>query len=237
MFLLAVLSQCKDVRGEAHRLNESYIGPDNCNKCRCIESGNACTRRICPRDATPRNAEADRCVDKAGVLYDVGQTYTHVDGCNTCRCTEHGGACTRRFCIQEQERQVQVCRDPRGTEMKQGDSWIDSDGCNKCLCGALGAVCTEKVCGQHHQFDDGDAHIDEVVYNQQASKTEAVGNQQCRDHRNQPRQPGETWLTEDSCNVCSCKGKRRGVVYFCLCGNIIVYTIQCGDSLGFPTDR
>ena len=121
--------------------------------------------------------------------------------------------------------------------MKQGDSWIDSDGCNKCLCGALGAVCTEKACGQHHQFDDGDAHIDEVVYNQQASKTEAVGNQQCRDHRNQPRQPGETWLTEDSCNVCSCKGKRRGVVYFCLCGNIIVYTIQCGDSLGFPTDR
>ena len=99
--LLAVLAQCQDVTGRTHKLGEAYIGPDNCNTCICKEAGNACTRRLCPSDATPRNAEADKCVDKDGILYKVGESYTHVDGCNTCRCTEHGGACTRRFCYQQ----------------------------------------------------------------------------------------------------------------------------------------
>ena len=101
LFLLAVLAQCQDVTGRSHKLGDSYIGPDNCNTCICKEAGNACTRRLCPVEATPRNAEADKCVDKDGILYEVGESYTHVDGCNTCRCTEHGGACTRRFCYQQ----------------------------------------------------------------------------------------------------------------------------------------
>ena len=151
--------QCKDVTGRTHKLGDSYIGPDNCNTCVCKEFGNACTRKICPVDATPRNAEADKCVDKDGVLHKAGESYTHVDGCNTCRCTEHGGACTKKFCIQQVRlifkgdfvminllcyqdvRQFSACRDPRGREMNVGDSWLDQ--CNKCLCGPLGAVCTE----------------------------------------------------------------------------------------------
>ena len=99
--LLAVLDQCKDVAGRTHELGDSYIGPDNCNTCICKEGGNACTRRLCPVDATPRNAEADKCVDKDGKLYKEGESYTHVDGCNKCRCTEHGGACTKKFCIKQ----------------------------------------------------------------------------------------------------------------------------------------
>ena len=136
-----MLAQCKDVTGRTHKLGDSYIGPDNCNTCICKEGGNACTRKICPVDATPRNAEADKCVDKEGLLYKEGESYTRVDGCNTCRCTEHGGACTRRFCIQQEEREITACRDPRGTKMNVGDSWLES--CNKCICGPLGAVCTE----------------------------------------------------------------------------------------------
>jgi len=200
-----LVEQCKDVRGVSHRLNDSYIGPDNCNKCRCLETGSACTRKLCPRDASPRNAEADLCVDKAGVLHEVGETYTHVDGCNRCKCTEQGGACTKKFCIQE-EREVRTCRDSAGTEMGIGSSWLDTDGCNTCMCGVLGPVCTEKFCGQHKQFEDGDAQIDEIVHDQRGSFVSETGDQQCRDHENKPHNPGETWLTEDSCNICSCKG-------------------------------
>ena len=36
-----------------------------------------------------------------GVLHEVNQSYTHVDGCNTCKCMEHGGACTRKFCLKK----------------------------------------------------------------------------------------------------------------------------------------
>ena len=99
--LLAVLDQCKDVAGRTHELGDSYIGPDNCNTCICKVGGNACTRRLCPVDASPRNAEAGKCVDKDGILYKEGESYTHVDGCNDCRCTEHGGACTKKFCIKQ----------------------------------------------------------------------------------------------------------------------------------------
>merc|ERR1712066_370074 len=139
-----LLDTCKDNNGTPHKLNDSYIGEDNCNTCVCMAMGSSCHKMLCPRDASPRTAEADRCVDSAGVLYEKGQTYTHVDGCNTCRCTEHGGACTRMFCIQREEREVTPCRDPRGTQMKINDSWLAEDGCNKCLCGPLGAVCTER---------------------------------------------------------------------------------------------
>merc|ERR1711874_542989 len=145
-----LLEQCRDVAGRTHKLGDSYIGPDNCNTCICKEAGNACTRKICPVDATPRNAEADKCVDKDGIL--------HVDRCN------------------------------------------------KCLCGPLGAVCTEKFCGDHIQFDDADAKIDEIVKTEGGSIVDESGDQPCRDHNNESRNPGDTWLTEDSCNICSCKG-------------------------------
>merc|ERR1711874_745020 len=199
-----LLEQCRDVAGRTHKLGDSYIGPDNCNTCICKEAGNACTRKICPVDATPRNAEADKCVDKDGILHKVGESYTHVDGCNNCRCTEHGGACTKKFCIQQDVRDFTACVDPTGKERTVGDSWLDR--CNKCLCGPLGAVCTEKFCGDHIQFDDADAKIDEIVNAEGGSIVDESGDQPCRDHNNESRNPGDTWLTEDSCNICSCKG-------------------------------
>ena len=97
--LLAVLAQCTDVAGRPHKINDSYIGPDNCNDCKCKEAGSACTKKVCPADATARNAEAGKCVDKDGILHEEGESFTHVDGCNDCRCTEHGGACTKKLCI------------------------------------------------------------------------------------------------------------------------------------------
>ena len=34
------------------------------------------------------------------------------------------------------------------------------------------------------------------------------GDRPCKDHNNEDRNPGDTWLTGDSCNICSCKGKQ-----------------------------
>ena len=59
-------------------------------------------RRFCPKDISSRSAEAFKCVDNMGVLHEENQTYTHVDGCNTCKCGKHGGACTRRFCVKKE---------------------------------------------------------------------------------------------------------------------------------------
>ena len=59
-------------------------------------------RRLCPKDSSSRSAEAFKCVDNMGVLHEKNETYTHVDGCNTCKCGEHGGACTRKFCIKKE---------------------------------------------------------------------------------------------------------------------------------------
>ena len=142
-----MLDQCKDVTGARHALNDSYIGEDGCNKCKCREGGSACTRKYCPkeeREVVVRSAEADKCVDNRGVLHEVGESYTHVDGCNTCRCTAGGGACTRRFCIQERRSSVLECVDREGnTKTEEDGAWLHRDGCNKCICGPLGAICTK----------------------------------------------------------------------------------------------
>ena len=42
--LIPVIATCKDVDGTLHKLGEAYIGPDACNKCKCLESGSACTK-------------------------------------------------------------------------------------------------------------------------------------------------------------------------------------------------
>merc|ERR1711874_495614 len=112
-----LLAQCTDVAGRPHKINDSYIGPDNCNDCKCKEAGSACTKKVCPADATARNAEAGKCVDKDGILHEEGESFTHVDGCNDCRCTEHGGACTKKLCIK-----TAACVDTAGKERTVGDS-------------------------------------------------------------------------------------------------------------------
>ena len=50
-------------------------------------------------------------------------------------------------------------------------------------------------CGDNGNKNDGGSIVDES------------GDRPCRDHNNESRNPGDTWLTEDSCNICSCKGQ------------------------------
>ena len=44
--IISVIDACKDVDGASHKLGDSYIGPDACNKCKCLESGSACTKYV-----------------------------------------------------------------------------------------------------------------------------------------------------------------------------------------------
>ena len=73
--------------------------------------------------------------------------------------------------------------------------------------GDAGLLYCRKFCGDHIQFDDGDAKIDEIVKTEGGSIVDESGDRPCRDHNNESRNPGDTWLTEDSCNICSCKGQ------------------------------
>jgi len=41
---------CTDDKGKRHKLNEFYVSQDGCNKCRCMQGGGACTRRLCGRN-------------------------------------------------------------------------------------------------------------------------------------------------------------------------------------------
>jgi len=205
---LKVIDACKDVDGASHKLGESYIGPDACNKCKCLESGSACTKKLCPEDSSSRSAEAFKCVDNLGVLHEVNETYTHVDGCNTCKCGPHGGACTRKFCIKKKERLITSCLDADGNQKALNEAWLDKDGCNKCVCGILGAVCTEKLCGTHRIFEDeqNEVKVHELIHTEHGDIADESGDQPCQDDEGNTQWPGNSWLSQDSCNICTCPG-------------------------------
>jgi len=203
-----VIAACKDVDGTLHKLGDSYIGPDACNKCKCLESGSACTKRLCPKDSSSRSAEAFKCVDNMGVLHEKNETYTHVDGCNTCKCGEHGGACTRKFCIKKEMRTLSTCFDADGNEKSLAEDWLDMDGCNKCLCGILGAVCTEMFCGEHRMYENeaDQVKVHELIHTDEGTIVNESEDQPCTDEDNNTQWPGNSWLSKDSCNICTCPG-------------------------------
>jgi len=203
-----VIATCKDVDGTLHKLGEAYIGPDACNKCKCLESGSACTKRLCPEDSSSRSAEAFKCVDNLGVLHELNDTYTHVDGCNSCKCGQHGGACTRKFCLKKEERILSECVDADGNKKGLDVSWLDKDGCNKCVCGILGTVCTEKFCGEHRMYENevDQVKVHELIHTDEGTIVDESGDQPCKDDDDNTKWPGESWLSKDSCNICNCPG-------------------------------
>jgi len=204
-----VIEACKDVDGTFHKLGDSYIGPDACNNCKCLESGSACTKRFCPENISSRNAEAFKCVDNMGVLHEVNQSYTHVDGCNTCKCGQHGGACTRRFCLKKEDRILSECVDADGNKKDLDDeAWLDKDGCNKCVCGILGTVCTEKFCGEHRMYENkvDQVKVHELIHTEEGTIVDESGDQPCKDEDDKTQWPGNSWLSKDSCNICTCPG-------------------------------
>jgi len=197
-----LLDVCKDSFNQKHRINDSYIGPDGCNTCRCSDVGNLCTRRLC-ETKTRMTSEAGKCVDNKGNLHKISESYTHVDGCNTCVCKDFGGACTRRFCLKETRDAVrQVCKDADGNGRQEGDEWTHADGCNTCRCGALGPLCTKIGCLPSMTHDP--AHKAGKMDNAPVIADE-TGDSPCIIN-GETKFPGDSWLTEDSCNICECTG-------------------------------
>jgi len=191
-----LLEGCKDVEGNLHKLGDSYIGVDGCNTCQCTEGGiSSCTKKLCPKDLDTRIAENGQCVDDKGVLHKDGESYTHVDGCNTCQCTPNGGACTKRFCLDSA-----TCE---GGTRKSGDSWIHKDGCNKCQCSIFGTLCTEKACSPLFKPNSNAGSVNTVDGDAVVMES---GDTPCTDSEGKKRMPGDDWLTPDSCNICQCLG-------------------------------
>ena len=136
-----------DVSGQRHKVGDSYIGPDGCNTCICTESGESgCTKKMCPKNDAEIPIGRDtayKCVDDKGNPHRVGENYTHVDGCNNCRCLEVGGACTRKLCFKKEPKSF-GCVDHKGNIMtEKNGTYTGPDGCNDCICGILGPICTE----------------------------------------------------------------------------------------------
>jgi len=201
-----LIDACRDVEGVRHKLNDSYLGPDGCNTCTCLAGGNACTKRYCwPEEegaARKVNAEANKCVDDKGNLHKDGESYTHVDGCNTCVCRSFGGACTKKFCFKEEVSLRQVCTTGSGEQKELGESWLADDGCNTCRCGVIGPLCTKMYCMSPVNVKDPQYQPKSA----QIEMSDETGDSPCTVEGVQ-KMPGDTWITQDSCNICRCTGK------------------------------
>lgn len=194
-----LLDVCLDVQGVKHKIDDSYIGTDGCNKCKCLATGSACTRKFCNQNQPKIAAEANQCVDNLGNLHEENElsSYTHVDGCNTCVCKSFGGMCTKKFCLNSRE-VAALCVDIDGQQRKGGESWLADDGCNKCTCGSLGPICTMMECPKRRGGD--------IIKTPNGDIVDETGDSPCRLENGSTKFPGDTWLTEDSCNACTCTG-------------------------------
>lgn len=70
--------------------------------------------------------------------YAVGDSIPSPDGCNDCRCTAQGIACTTRAC-------AGTCT-YGGKPRASGSTFPSTDGCNTCNCNGGAVSCTERAC-------------------------------------------------------------------------------------------
>ena len=98
-----------------------------------------CEFEACPKVCTGEDGETYMapCEGIDG-MFCVGDSFTALDGCNTCTCGNMDGlaACTAMFCPpeedvapKEQDMEPKTCL-VNGLEVNAGDSYVASDGCN-----------------------------------------------------------------------------------------------------------
>ncbi len=75
-----------------------------------------------------------------GIRYNIGDSFSDIDNCNTCTCEDDKTvSCTVMHC--------QKGCEYYGNIYNTGDSFEDIDGCNTCTCVNNGTIgCTEKLC-------------------------------------------------------------------------------------------
>ena len=96
------------------------------------------------------------------------------------------------------------------------------------MCGILGAVCSEyfrhivrrygcddynnyrMVCGEHRLYVDEEdqVKVHELVHKEDTIVDES-GDKPCYDMNNNTQWPGNSWLSQDSCNICTCLGEQQ----------------------------
>jgi len=150
------IDECRDLFNLRMELNDSYIGPDLCNKCICLPVGNACTRLAA---CMPKPENHDRlCIDDHGILYKPGEQYTIDAGCNSCWCNKRGPFCTSKLCVMKEE-----CVNGDGEVMAEGESWLLADGCNTCICGEIGPYCTGMKCMSQDQLVSHETNEQSII--------------------------------------------------------------------------
>ena len=97
-----------------------------------------CEFEACPKECTGEDGETYMapCEGIDG-MFCIGESYTALDGCNTCTCGNMDGlaACTTMFCPEEnvapngQDMDRKTCL-VNGLEINAGESYVASDGCN-----------------------------------------------------------------------------------------------------------
>ena len=56
--------------------------------------------------------------------------------------------------------------------------------------------------------EEEQAEVHEVVHAKEDTVVEESGDQPCYDDDNTTQWPGSSWLSQDSCNICTCPGSR-----------------------------
>ena len=145
-----------------------------------------------------------------GQIYQGGDTFPDLDGCNTCNCTDDGYIqCTEMACVTTCEYD--------GMIYEAGDSFPADDGCNTCQCQDDGTVgCTEEVCPTTCEYGDetynpGDTFPADDGCNTctcgddgSVACTEMACSATCS-HEGETYNVGDSFPAADGCNTCTCE--------------------------------
>ena len=56
--------------------------------------------------------------------------------------------------------------------------------------------------------EEDQVEVHEVVHAKVDTVVDESGDQPCYDYDNNTQLPGNSWLSKDSCNICTCTGKK-----------------------------
>ena len=66
-----------------------------------------------------------------------------------------------------------------------------------------------KLCGTHRIFEDeqNEVKVHELIHTEHGDIADESGDQPCEDDEGNTQWPGNSWLSQDSCNICTCPGR------------------------------
>jgi len=117
------VSGCLDSEGTRREEGDSW--EEDCNRCRCTNSGSSCTKRLCNFAApleSVRTEEGFQCLDREGTSREIGDSWT--EDCNNCMCTKSGSSCTKKLCNFLGHNLGLPCTDEKNIVRQHSESWM-----------------------------------------------------------------------------------------------------------------